>query len=627
MTDIQNLETLLNAGRDSRGILKAMRELSPELDISLLDNFHPCLMYIFSRLQNLSDYSELYELIPREHTIYEPLSKDSFNKLDEYLRTISPYVNIDVKMPNIDHEQIVNVISYQQSILPMKNAQFESPIDVDIVYGELPNVLNNRKYVLSSVLNLPYNQVYTKQLNYRHSRLIEETIMNSLISDNIYVTHTVKKMETFTSISDFVSQILYYFSVNADPEQVMLVLHSLLMFMDDYKQKFSYGVLKQLKLILNDPSNIDTSILKMSMWANNEDVQQLITPLPPRQLCDPDYIINKFLPLLQSNTEFPIVDTSPNCLLDMNIFLSAFPNYNKRRYYFSDEMYVMSEEISFEHDIPVSDECRRKFELLKRMINLNYSFEIVRDVIKTISFSLDECLSLMPFVLHFNGLMCSFLSSMICNYAAGLIITQNLQLMYSILRAVPKSFLSNNSDSMCNYVPVNKDILNLHMLYAPHLDIITPFSSRNYPEFLATMDNIKKLATSKAELYILCAQYMFNEWLVYIYLNVNKSLDPITELILCRFLLNQENLSSAEQNILSFISSSNKSQFTTNPLPLSYSSAYLNIYDFPQLPQDPSVFYTNLMSNGIDITCDIPQLLQYTNDIDPSVFAMYLNQN
>jgi hypothetical protein len=260
-----------------------------------------------------------------------------------------------------------------------------------------------------------------------------------------------------------------------------------------------------------------------------------------------DYVDKELRSLLKDLKPFKI---SPNMSTTVHLFLDAFP-YHHNNYCYID-FDGTDEIVKFEpktiQTIPMSSETIKKFTGLLQLLNLNLPYQIIFDITKTINFSVNECISLFPYVLDFKNYICAFLASMLCKHNVN-IFDIKTTLQYQLVKCLPQEYHVSMQTEICKYSSVNSKLISLNNIYQTY-DV--NFELANYNTFVKVVEHLKMIARNKAQLYLLCSQIPFNEFYVYEYIKKNQTIDSITSLILARILLGNPQISNAEKNVLHY---------------------------------------------------------------------------
>ena len=588
------LMVLLNS-RNSVAIIEAAEKLASQyFDINLLSGLNDDLIPIYARLDNITDFSEIIDLIPDQHTITQP-----FNNSDiaDIINNTEPYVNIKVSPPTAQTNTVEDILQESNKIMHTENkSEYVSVVD------GFPKLHNNRRYLLAHAFQIASSQVYVSEKNYFYSKILEDLIVNLLIADGI------DPFSAESPISGYIANMQKIISLDLPPTELLPDLHALTKYMltNDYEIN-TITQLQSLKLIIND-KYIDKNIY--ATFTQLKPLEHIHACTSKVKNCNHKYIRDILLPKLATEIEFEI---DANYIDTAEQFLSAFPFHNGKMFKIKDTGYVTSQQLLFPRaNRELSQECIAKYKLLKGMFNVNTSsYELIVNYCHSLGFTFLECSELFEIVLSFQGYICAFLTSVICRQYFG-ILQIDTRKMYAFILHTPIEYLTTES-SLCSY----DGSLSLS------IDNVYDYSEvkcKNIDNLKSTIKNIAKSTTNLAGLYIMCAQYIYNPLTIYQYIKENVTRDASTTLILIRLLLNTPDMNDPERHLLYYISKS----LTHNMPPSennSYSLSHLNTAGVDEI-MSPVLYFTALVQMGVDVSCYMDMFLENYSLFGKEFFEM-----
>lgn len=554
-TQLQYLYSLLKSNDSYKDVLEAIDNLQ-NMDKYLLENFNPSLVGLFARMDSITDISDIYELIPYDHKIIDKLPIENRNAILSTIYQYPPNVNVypEIKKPDLNVLQRVIELRksfnrpYERRKFPYENA-FETA-------GGFPRVHNSRRFILAEFFGLDFRRVYVaRQRNpmTRHSKLIEEIFANVMLQRfDIYGTDL--------GINTHIKEFLNLFNDDIDPPDLLRPLKDLKTFLRDHNMldNETYKFINLIKDSLQSPS-IDKHLL--------ENGYEALRPLVDGSCCKQntmisincrdrkvayDYVERELRPLLANLQPFKI---PPNRSNTVHLFLDAFPYHHYHYCYI--EYDGTDELVKFEakkiQSTPMNSETIRKFTSLLQLTNLNLPYQVIFDLTKTISFTVNECVSLFSYVLEFKNYICAFLASLVCQHNVNIFDIVNTRLQYQLVKCLPQEYHISMQTDICRYAATDTRLVSLHMIYRT---IDVNFELANYNKFVRIVEHLKLIARNKAQLYMVCSQIAYNEFYVYEYLKKNPTIDSLTSLVLARILLGNPQISDAERNVLHYHCSS-----------------------------------------------------------------------
>lgn len=535
------MEILLNPGSSQGSVLDAARQL---LDVSYadLEKYDGTIIPVYYRLLNIN-FDELLALFRDDENITEAFSDHDFSRLNEVLYNVRPVVSINYEPTEINLEIISKIIEYGDKMEVKDNTMEDC--ESEKMPG-LPVPYNNRRHKLSVRFKVPYIRTHVKLYNYKYSSLLEEYFVNLVIKavpdEEIFIN--VSKIVATQTLSDYVNGFLYTISQNFPMADVMKTIGATSRYLKN--RGVDTTELDNFRMLVNEAllkgENVDGVL--------SRDDKGLMYVTTESGLIDWYYVLNELLPRLRSGIEFDV--KSP---IDER-YLLAFPYYGGRRYYISGTKVMYENEFDVSKLPVLMNECMERFQHVKNLINTNYSYQVITDVVKLHKFTIQETLGLVRFVVNFEGFLCSFVASLICFHVLKLFGVTDIQLrlMYSMIKQIPSDILENEKVVVCRYKnqnnPINLGVLyhgcnNVNILKDKNLDYI--------------IQNLLKSPKNKPELYAFCHPYIISPWNLFKY--ITPDLSPFMVCIICRLLLNVPNLSSAEKNLLIIIANSQSFKF------------------------------------------------------------------
>lgn len=535
-------------------VIEAMDNLQ-DIDKFIFENFDPKLIQLYSRLETIADTDpyKIIDLIPDTHKFIDKLPHDIRHDILNILNTYEPYVNVYPPIKNPD----LNILEQSIELRKKFNKTYERiqyPKTINIQYGK-PPVHCSRRHLLAEFFKIDYNRVYVSYLGADPGyKLLQDVFANTLL----------QKFDIYTNENDGINLYIWAF-LNKFRENGLKPIHLL----SPIRQLKNYLI--EFKLIDEDLTKFLNTIMDALQQPNIEKYlisigynlqetkckRSLITNLCKDRQIEYEYIENVLRPLLTKLEPFEI-DMEHS--VSIHMFLDAFPYHNNHYCYikFIDNKEMVQFEIrNMRHNETMKSTTIQKFVSLLELVNLNLSYSFIEDITKTIPFSVDECISLFPYVLDFKNYICAFLASLVCKHFVNIFDNINTKLQYQLIKCLPKMYHINMQTDICRYTPIDPRSISLQKIYQVALNNDHEFDLENYDKFVYTLEYIKRMVENRAHLYLICSQISINEFYIFEYMKRNKqNLDPLTSIILTRLLLGNAQISNSEQNILHELSGS-----------------------------------------------------------------------
>jgi hypothetical protein len=594
---MSHLEILLNPSSSQEEVLGAVEQLLLNGVIyKELENYDSALLPVYYRLLN-ANFNVLLNLISEDENIMGAFKVSDYTALNSAFYNIEPVISISYKSPKVDTDIIKKIIEYGNII---DSKIYDDDICTLKRKPGLPVPYNNRRHKLSVYFNIPYNRVHVKMFNYEYSSLLEEFFINLVIKETLdeQIFLSVSNVVATQTLSDYLNKFLYLISQNSELVDVMKVIVATNRYLKNREQNVSE--------LNNFRSKINEAILKNENIDNvlSENVKDLMYIPVESSLIDWNYVINQLMPKLKLGKEFDVTTD-----IDRN-FLLAFPYYDGKRYYVENDKVLSKTEFDVSKLPNLANECIDRFQHVKNLINTNYSYETISDVVKLHKFTIQEGLGFVKFVVNFEGFLCTFVASLICYHVLKLfgVTDFQLRLMYSIIKQIPPEILENEKMAMCRYKNLNNPI-NLNVLYH-NCNKLNILKDKNV-EYV--IQNLLKSSKNKSELYGYCHPYNISPWNLFKYITPDAS--PLMTSILCRLLLNVPNLSKAEKNLLKIISDEQVIQFNVDVDNVEFFNKHLRV-DFDEQ-----------LDLRVDWNFVMKDLIYCPMVVDKSVFENYLESD
>lgn len=552
-TQLQHLYNLLKSDNSYKDVLAAVDNLQ-NMDKFLLENFSPSLVGLYARMDNISDISDIYNLIPYDHKIIDKLPDENriaiLRIINEYQPNVSVYP--EIKKPDLNVLQRVIELRkdfnrpYERRKFPFENA-FE-------IRDGFPHVYNSRRFALAEFFDLDFRKVHVSkqpnQMSRRYSKLMEEIFANTML----------KRFDIYgfdAGVNVYIRDFMELFNRNnIEPGDFIAPMKELKGFLRDHQMLDSdmYKFLGLIKDTLQAPS-MDQHLLQNGY----EDLRSLMdgsccknNTMVSNNCRDRKiayhYVDQELRPLLAKLVPFKIPQ---NHSTTVHLFLDAFP-YHHNNYCYID-FDGTNEIVKFEpkkiQNLQMSSETKRKFTELLHLTNLNLPYQVLYDLTKTVNFTVNECVSLFKYVMDFQNYICAFLASLVCQHNVNIFDIVNTKLQYQLVKCLPQEYHISMQTDICKYAYTDSRLISLHSIYQT---FNVDFQLANYGQFVKTVEHLKLISRNKAQLYMTCSQVAYNEFYVYEYLRNNPTIDAITSLILARILLGNPQISDAEKNVLHY---------------------------------------------------------------------------
>lgn len=549
-TKLQQLLNLLKSDNSYKDVLDSIDNLQ-DMDKYLLENFNPKLVGLYARLNNITDISDIYELIPYDHKIIDKLPDENRKLILDIVYSYNPKVDVYPEIRKPDLNILRKAIELRKEFnRPYERRSF--PYQTAFEISDNYPVHNSRSFLLAKVFGLDLCKVYESKLpnKFKASKLLEDVFANFMLRRfDIYGD----KVGVNTHIHNFLQQ---FSRANAEPQDLLLPLKNLKAYLSEYK------------LLDDDISNF-LGMIGDSLQSRSIDDYLLdkgygeLRPIVDGSCCSQttmissgcrdrkisyDYVSKELRPLLTTLTPFKV---PPQHSETVHLFLDAFP-YHHYHYCYIDydenQEYVKFEPKKMK-SVPPNSATIKKFTSLLTLTNLNLPYQILFDLTKTINFTINECMSLFHYILDFKNYICAFLASMVCQHNVNIFDIVNTRLQYQLVKCLPQDIHITMQTDICKYAPNNSRLITLHSIYQ---SVNINFELADFSKFVRVVEHIKLIARNKAQLYLMCSQINFSEFYVYEYLRKYPTIDSLTSIILARILLGNPQISDAERNVLHY---------------------------------------------------------------------------
>lgn len=575
------------------------------MDKFVLENYDPALVNLYSRIESINDITDIYNLIPDDHKIIDPLPSDVKKEILYIISQYEPTVDFIPKIKRPDLNVLQKISELRTEFTNDINKYNTSKDDYQHqVSSGFPIVFNSRRFLLSNFFDIEYNDTYVSHLTRpKYGVLLLNVIVNTLIK------HDIDIYGENIGINVHIHQLINAISEEKQDEVIQnlkaLIASKTIRSHDDLYKFFTFILDECLQ-----SRNIDEYLL-----ANGyKDLQSLVDgsccriktlfnqDCRDRSICF-KYIDEILLPNLRTLKPFKIENEN---IQTAQLFLHAFP-YIGTHYvhieYIDGEAYTKFSEKHFgQYDNAImSEQTKTKFISLLNVISFEMPYQVIYDLTRVVKFDVHECISLFNYVLDFKNYICAFLSSLLCHHNLNIFDGVDTKLQYQLLKCLPNKYHITYQTNICKYNPPDIHVIDLSIVYKTFE--FNNIAMNDFDTFVALVNELKDIATSRAELVIICSQIVKHELYVYEYLSRFTSIDALTTFILIRILLANPQISNSEKNLLHYMSNNiytlfNKqsNNFIGFPNTLLSTGRYFTKYDLITLDE-----YFKDFSNSGDI--------------------------
>jgi hypothetical protein len=603
---------------------------------------------IYNKLKSLNDYTKIIQMLSpiTKLTLADAIETDNTLIIDDiitYLSVVNPRFPIplpknynDGNNNNIE-AQLENIRIYLQLHKyshEFEHDYFQLPTEnIDNKYGP-PEIRNDRSVILGLIFNIQPQFVWKKRTNYKHSSLLEEVIMNCLIklnfdiwsynlTSNIYVVDP----EMPPTVEKHVRIFLNSLATNATPELVQNNIQSLFAFIkqNPLDKNVYYKFIKHISQRSIQSIDVGIEVYISSNINSDINLSPLLIVNSPNEICDNfngERSLITFKNIIDSlATRDKIVFTPQNadiCTDKMKLFLFAFRYKNGKIIHFdsvTNTIELLKTNISAVDAGDMAQTTINKFNLLKSFLNLSShnNFFLFEALVKVTPFTTDECEQILKYALDFHSFVCTLLAAAIHYYNIGTI-HFSIELMYNMVVNLPKSILTKyntNNEDICALTSTPNKISDLNQILYQDFDVnlFNKLKFENFNSLSELLLSIKSMATDHYNLRVICSQYTVPElYLIKLLQETKNKHDSYTTTIIGLLLLNCD-ISEPERYVIEHVIQQNIDQIKFSPISgVMYNTSFLYQQCHSPIYKSTTEFYTTLIDNNVDISCDIPLL-------------------
>lgn len=543
-SQVDYLHDLLYKSQTYKDVINAMDNLQ-DMDKYVLQNFNPKLVPLFSRLENVDDIEAIYNEIPPNHKYIDKLPRENAMNI---LRIINEYpVNVNVypeiKKHNLDIiEKSIQLRKEFNQTYTRIQYPYENSFEI---IDTSPPVHCNRRHQLAAYFKLPYEKVYVSEQTVKRDLILFEEVFANTLSSYFEIYDGVG------GVNQYIWNVLQLFTnYELEPVDVLLPLKELATYIQQQKLG-NESLVKFLEFMvdaLQKPSIEQHLQSNGYVLTDTMCSRVLLTSLCRDRQIEYDYIEKTLRPLLAESKSFEV---DPEHSASVHLFLDAFPYHSYHYCYikFEDGKEIVMFDKKNTGHVEMVPKTIEKFTGLLQILNLNLPYQMIDDLTKSMNFSVDECISLFPYVLDFKNYICAFLASLICRHSMNIFDIVQTRLQYQLVKCLPMNYHVSMQTDICKYAPIDPRQITLRTLY-PYKETIDLV---NYDQFVNAITHIKNMVKNRSHLYLICSQISYNEFYIYEYLARTEILDSTTTLILIRLLLNNAQISESEKNVLHYL--------------------------------------------------------------------------